>query len=161
MEYINEAKLSLQIDKINELIINSTRNYIAYLKHLFMIYLDTRSLQYIAHQTEESFCVNFTYLTIDQKIILTEMHEYDNMVNMLLGLQTLAEPFFDFGNTNHCRLLNNLFDNLQEKNQINALYEIEKIEIQFCILKTYSTEMNAKNKLEEWKNKVEEFYNNK
>jgi hypothetical protein len=140
MEYINEEKLALQIDKINELIINSSRKYIANLKHLFMIYLDTRSLQYIANQTEESFCVYFTYLTYDQKIILTEKHEYDNMVNMLLGLQTLAEPLFDFGNTNHCRLLNNLFDNLQEKNQINALYGIEKIEIQFSIQKVYSTE---------------------
>lgn len=157
MEHLNEAKLAHQIDKINELIINSSRSYIAYLKQLFMIYLDTRSLKYIANQKEESFCVSYIFLTNEQKTIYIDKYQWENIVSMMLGLQTISEPLFDFGKTKHCRLLNNLFDNLQEINQLNALYDIEKIEIQFCIQKMYSTEINAKNRVEEWKNKVEEF----
>jgi hypothetical protein len=157
MEHLNEEKLSHQIDKINELIIKSSRNYIAYLKKLFMIYLDSRSLNYIANQKEASFCVSYVYLTNEQKAIHVDKYQWENIVNMMLGLQTISVPLFDFDNTNHSRLLNNLFDNLQEKNQLNALYDIEKIEIQFSIQKVYSTEINAKNRVEEWKNKVEEF----
>ncbi len=157
MEYLNEKKLSLQIEIVNELIINSSTNYIQYLKKIFNVFLDRRSINYITKQSEESFIVSFNYLTNEHQIILTEKYKYNNIVNMLLGLQTLAEPLYDFGNTNHCRLLNNLFDNLQEKNQLNALYDIEKIEIQFSIQKIYSTAINAKSKLEEWTNKVEEF----
>ncbi len=157
MEYFNEEKLSHQIENLNELIINSSKNYIAYLKHLFNIYLDTRSLNYITNEKEESICVSYTYLTNEQKTIHIDKYQWNNLVNMILGLQILAEPLFDFNNKKHCRLLNNLFANIQEKNQINALYDIEKIEIQFSIQNIYSTELNAKSKLEEWRNKVEEF----
>lgn len=157
MEYLNEKKLSLQIEIVNELIIISSTNYIQYLKKMFNVFLDRRRLNYITKQSEESFIVSFKYLTNEHQIILTEKYKYNNIVNMLLGLQTLAAPLFDFGNTNHCRLLNNLFENLQEKNRINAIFHIEKIEILFSIQKIYSTAINAKSKLEEWTNKVEEF----
>lgn len=152
-----EETIHKRAGDINELIFKSTKNYISYLKHLFNIYLDTRSLNYIANHKEDSFLVTYIYLTNENNAIHVDKYEYDNLVNMLLSLQTLSEPLFDFGNVGYCKLFNNLFDMLQDKNRLNALFEIEKIDIQFSIQKMYSAEINAKSKLEEWTNKFEEF----